>query len=67
MADHTVDEWVETGRLTNETAEQPKSQTEGLYASDRMSRDYGIPKISKAADYLLNSVHGSRADRELND
>lgn len=56
-ADRVFDEWVEAGRMDEETAEQTKEQTEGLYASDQMSRDYGIRNPSLAAQNLLLSAH----------
>ncbi|MFC6962951.1 nitroreductase family protein [Halocatena marina] len=56
-ADRVFEEWAEAGRMDEETAEQTKEQTVGLYADDRMGRDYGIRNASLAAANLLHSAH----------
>ena len=56
-ADDVFDQWVEAGRMDEETAEATQEQSEGLYASDQMSRDYGIRNPSLAAQNLLLSAH----------
>lgn len=56
-ADGVFDQWVEAGRMDEETAEATLEQTEGLYGSDRMSRDYAIRNPSLAAQNLMLSAH----------
>ncbi|WP_430505906.1 nitroreductase family protein [Haloparvum sp. PAK95] len=56
-ADEVFDQWVEADRMDRETAEATQEQTEGLYGSDRMSRDYAIRNPSLAAQNLMLSAH----------
>jgi nitroreductase len=56
-ADRVFEEWVEGDRMDEETAAQTKEQTLGMYADDRMGRDYGIRNASLAAQNLLLSAH----------
>ncbi|WP_066385310.1 nitroreductase family protein [Halalkalicoccus paucihalophilus] len=56
-ADQVFNEWFEAGRMDEEAANQTKDQTVGMYADDRMGRDYGIRNASLAAENLLLSAH----------
>ena len=56
-ADRVFDEWVEAGRMDEETGAQTEEQAVGMYADDRMGRDYGIRNASLAAQNLLLSAH----------
>lgn len=56
-ADRVFDEWVEAGRMDEETAERTKEQTVEMYANDQMGRDYAIRNASLAAENLLLSAH----------
>lgn len=56
-ADDVFEEWVDAGRMDEESAEQTKAQTIDMYADDRMGRDYAIRNASLAAQNLLISAH----------
>lgn len=56
-ADRVFEEWVSAGRMDEETAEQTKEQTVGMYADEQMGRDYAIRNASLAAENLLLSAH----------
>lgn len=56
-ADRVFEEWSDAGRMDEETANQTKEQTVGMYADDRIGRDYGIRNASLAAANLLLSAH----------
>ncbi|SIR49684.1 Nitroreductase [Haladaptatus litoreus] len=56
-ADSVFDEWVEAGRLDEETAAETKAQTVGMYDDERMGRDYAIRNASLAAENLMLSAH----------
>lgn len=56
-ADRVFEEWTDAGRMDEETAAQTKEQSVGMYADDRMGRDYGVRNASLAAENLLLSAH----------
>jgi nitroreductase len=56
-ADRVFEEWVEAGRMDEETAEQTKAQAVEMYDDERFGRDYGVRNASLAAQNLLLSVH----------
>ena len=56
-ADRVFDEWEETGRMDEASAEQTKAQTVEMYEDERMGRDYGVRNASLAAENLLLSAH----------
>lgn len=56
-ADRVFEEWVDAGRMDEESAAQTKEQSVGMYADDRMGRDYAIRNASLAAENLLLSAH----------
>lgn len=56
-ADRVFEEWVDAGRMDEESATQTKEQSVGMYADDRMGRDYAIRNASLAAENLLLSAH----------
>ncbi|GAA0225290.1 nitroreductase family protein [Haladaptatus pallidirubidus] len=56
-ADRVFDEWVEAGRLDEETAAETKGQTVGMYDDDQTGRDYAIRNASLAAENLMLSAH----------
>ncbi|MFB6117477.1 nitroreductase family protein [Halosegnis sp.] len=56
-ADRVFEEWVEAGRMDEETAEQTKEQTLGMYADERAGRDYAVRNASLAAQNFLLSAH----------
>jgi len=56
-ADRVFAEWVEAGRVDEETAEGMKEQTVAGYESERAGRDYAMRNASLAAQNLLLSAH----------
>lgn len=56
-ADRVFEEWVDTGRMDEESAAQTKEQSVEMYADERMGRDYAIRNASLAAENLLLSAH----------
>jgi len=56
-ADRVFEEWVEAGRMDEETAEQTKAQAVEMYDDERFGRDYGVRNASLAAQNLLLSAH----------
>ncbi|WP_266078918.1 nitroreductase family protein [Haladaptatus caseinilyticus] len=56
-ADSVFDEWVEAGRMDEETAAETKAQTVGMYDDDQLGRDYAIRNASLAAENLMLSAH----------
>ncbi|WP_435155521.1 nitroreductase family protein [Haladaptatus sp. DFWS20] len=56
-ADRVFEEWVEAGRLDEETAAETKAQTVGMYDDDQLGRDYAIRNASLAAENLMLSAH----------
>jgi len=56
-ADRVFGEWVEAGRMDEETAEQTKAQAVEMYDDERFGRDYGVRNASLAAQNLLLSAH----------
>ncbi|MFB6271245.1 MAG: nitroreductase family protein [Halobacterium sp.] len=56
-ADRVFEEWVEAGRVDEETAAGMKEQTVAGYESDRAGRDYAMRNAALAAQNLLLSAH----------
>jgi nitroreductase len=56
-ADRVFDEWVEAGRMDEETALATKEQTLAMYDDERMGRDYAVRNASLAAQNILLSAH----------
>jgi nitroreductase len=56
-ADRVFEEWVEAGRVDEETAQGMKEQTVAGYESERAGRDYAVRNASLAAQNLLLSAH----------
>jgi putative NAD(P)H nitroreductase len=56
-ADRVFDEWVEAGRMDDETAQATKEQAVAMYDDERMGRDYAIRNASLAAQNFLLSAH----------
>ncbi|QLD87426.1 nitroreductase family protein [Natronomonas halophila] len=56
-ADRVFDEWVEAGRMDEETAQATKEQAVTMYDDERMGRDYAVRNASLAAQNFLLSAH----------
>jgi putative NAD(P)H nitroreductase len=56
-ADRVFDEWIEAGRMDEETAQATKEQAVAMYDDERMGRDYAVRNASLAAQNFLLSAH----------